>query len=58
MANINTLSDAAEYLAMTLSNELELNSSFSDSEVSELAHLIVKVFSDFEKEVNGYEDNK
>lgn len=56
MANIETLSDAASYLKAELVNEIQNHGDFSDPEVSRLADIITEVFSNFEQEVNGYEE--
>mgnify|MGYP000339991772 CR=1 FL=1 len=58
MANIKTLSEAASYLANELINEIDNHAHFSNPEVSELASIITEVFSNFEKEVNGYTDSE
>lgn len=58
MANIKTLSDAASYLKNELINEIDNHAQFSNSEVSQLASIITEVFSNFEKEVNGYDDSE
>lgn len=58
MANIKTLSEAASYLKNELVNEIDNHTQFSNAEVSQLASIITEVFSNFEKEVNGYDDSK
>lgn len=58
MSKITTLSEAASYLKYELVNELQNHSNFSDPEVSRLADIIADVFSNFEQEVNGYEDQQ
>ncbi len=58
MANIETLSDAASYLKTELVNEIQNHGCFSDPEVSRLADIITEVFSNFEQEVNGYEEQQ
>lgn len=50
---ITTLSEAAEYLKFELVNEIQNNTKFSNPEVQELADIILEVFSNFEKEING-----
>lgn len=56
MSNIKTLSEAATYLKAELVNEIQNHSNFSNPEVSRLADIITEVFSNFEQEVNGYEE--
>lgn len=56
MHNIKTLSEAATYLKTELVNEIQNHSSFSNPEVAQLADIITEVFSNFEQEVNGYEE--
>lgn len=58
MSNINTLSEAAGYLKNEFINEIDNHTQFSNSEVQQLASIITEVFSNFEKEVNGYENNE
>lgn len=58
MPNIENLSDAASYLKSELLNELQNHADFSNPEVSQLADIIVEVFSNFEQEVNGYEEQQ
>lgn len=58
MSNIKTLSDAALYLKSELVNEIQNHANFSNPEVSQLADIITKVFSDFEQEVNGYDSQQ
>ncbi len=55
MANIKTLSEAADYLKSELYNEIVQGTSFQDAEVAELANIIVDVFNRFASEVNGYD---
>lgn len=56
MSNITTLSEAASYLKAELLNEIENHAQFSNPEVSKLASIITDVFSNFEAEVNGYDE--
>lgn len=58
MTNIETLSDAASYLKSELVNEIQNHGGFSDPEVSRLADIITKVFSNFERKVNGCESQQ
>ncbi len=58
MANIKTLSKAASYLKYEFVNEINNHAQFSNPEVDQLASIIVEVFSNFEKEVNGYDEQK
>ena len=57
MASIKTLSEAAAYLKSELINEIDNHTQFSNPEVSQLADIITEVFSNFEKEVNGYDSS-
>ena len=56
MANINSLSEAVTYLKNEFVNEIDNHTQFENPEVSQLADIITEIFSNLEKEVNGYND--
>lgn len=56
MANIENLSQAVKFLHEEFVNEINNHTNFQNPEVSELADIIVDIFTRLEKEINEYND--